>query len=41
MALQIGDVISLDTSVGEDLKITIGNNINFIQRLLGSLAGTN
>jgi flagellar motor switch protein FliM len=27
--LQVGDVISLDTSVGEDLKILIGNNHKF------------
>jgi flagellar motor switch protein FliM len=27
--LQIGDVISLDTSVGADLKVTIGNNHKF------------
>lgn len=29
MGLQIGDVISLNTSVGEDLKIAIGNNHKF------------
>ncbi|MDF2521643.1 MAG: flagellar motor switch protein FliM, partial [Clostridia bacterium] len=29
LELQIGDVISLDTAVGEDLKILIGNNHKF------------